>query len=446
MTERTRLSGQRLLHRRELPVLFQDAISLTRRMDCDHIWIDSVCIGYGPDDDKMHQIEQMDEIFRCAIATLIGNTPSWRPGSRWAEGGPTYQEVMMCRRTIFFGQSSAAYDSGQIQELKALVPPLKRWLRDRGDTWTPLDHTLVSKSQRNSLSEFQVVFKQWPRTSVHLGPVLESLEKDSNSSSQKCRVESHQPWEIPSWVPDWTWTSHLDDLRQSYHEDKITLTTLTRHLQLVHGSMLPECLSSPEKAKEMLRRMHWVSWDAGEALFTTSEALEILARIARCDANRNRPSTSCITAGGNFECHNGQIIWPLSINVGRSSAIDVDIQDDFTQTPQSAKKASGHGRGVGNQTNDRKRALNSTASGQKSGKRVCMNGLDQPGADTGLLVNLHESEAQLPHQFRCPYCAAADGNVPPQCATAKAPKVYRLVEVRSAACSATSTLTFCSII
>lgn len=352
----------------------------------------------------------------------------------------------MCRRTISFGQSSAAYDSGQIEELEALVPSLKRWLRDRGDTWTPLDHTLVSKSQRDSLSQFQVVFKQWPRTSVDLGPLLASLEQGSNSSSQKYGVESYQPWEIPSWVPDWTWTSHLDDLRQSYHEDKITLTTLTRHLQLVHRSTVPECLSSPQKAKEVLRRMGWVSWDAGEAWFTASEALEILARIARCDANRNRPPSSCIITGGKFEYHNGQLTWPLSINRGRSSAIEVDIREDFTQTPQSAKKASGHGRGVGNQTNDRKRALNSTASGQKSGKRICLNGLDQPGADTGLLVNSRESKVQLPRLFRCPYCAAADGNVHRKCAKASAPKVYRLVEVRSAAWSATSTLTSSSII
>jgi hypothetical protein len=57
----------------DLPTAFPDAITITRRLSCRYLWIDSLCIIQDSEDDWEHQASQMAEIYQhscCTVAAL----------------------------------------------------------------------------------------------------------------------------------------------------------------------------------------------------------------------------------------------------------------------------------------------------------------------------------------------------------------------------------------
>src|SRR2546423_994682 len=57
----------------DLPVLFQDAIGVTRKLSCQFLWIDSLCILQDMEDDWAMELASMGDIFlgaRCTIAAV----------------------------------------------------------------------------------------------------------------------------------------------------------------------------------------------------------------------------------------------------------------------------------------------------------------------------------------------------------------------------------------
>ncbi|KAI2777256.1 heterokaryon incompatibility protein-domain-containing protein [Daldinia loculata] len=63
----------------ELPKTFQDAIRLSRFLRSDYIWIDSLCIIQGSEDDWIHESKTMMDVYRhskCNIAATAAQGPT----------------------------------------------------------------------------------------------------------------------------------------------------------------------------------------------------------------------------------------------------------------------------------------------------------------------------------------------------------------------------------
>ncbi|KAI0116822.1 heterokaryon incompatibility protein-domain-containing protein [Daldinia grandis] len=64
---------------RELPKTFQDAVRLSRFLGSDYLWIDSLCIIQGSEDDWIHESKAMMDVYRystCNIAATAAQGPT----------------------------------------------------------------------------------------------------------------------------------------------------------------------------------------------------------------------------------------------------------------------------------------------------------------------------------------------------------------------------------
>ncbi|KAH6870967.1 heterokaryon incompatibility protein-domain-containing protein [Thelonectria olida] len=130
----------------DLPKTFQDAVRVTRELKKQYLWIDSLCIIQGDDDDWKKEAGEMENVFDsayCAIAT--SSAPNWRDGFlEWGldsqnieiqdiRGGSTYtcdfnkdvdwsalsgrawvlQERVLSRRIIHFAAEQMHWECGE---------------------------------------------------------------------------------------------------------------------------------------------------------------------------------------------------------------------------------------------------------------------------------------------------------------------------------------------
>lgn len=58
----------------KLPTTFQDAIKITRRLDIQYLWIDSICIIQGPEGDFSEQAKRMEDVFSQAYCVLAASS------------------------------------------------------------------------------------------------------------------------------------------------------------------------------------------------------------------------------------------------------------------------------------------------------------------------------------------------------------------------------------
>ena len=66
-TSRDRLNGFALS---DLPQTLQDAVTVTRALDIDYLWVDSICIFQDDPTDKAHEISHMADIYKHATLTI----------------------------------------------------------------------------------------------------------------------------------------------------------------------------------------------------------------------------------------------------------------------------------------------------------------------------------------------------------------------------------------
>ncbi|KAH8788006.1 hypothetical protein F5883DRAFT_531251 [Diaporthe sp. PMI_573] len=135
----------------QLPVLFQDAISATRGLGLQYLWIDSICIIQGDDGDFEQEAEKMENVFSYAFCVIAASsahgqndgflTPHERPRqclifrpqglpaiylSRFMDDfekdvldaplnkrGWVFQERALARRTIYFTDSQTYWECGR---------------------------------------------------------------------------------------------------------------------------------------------------------------------------------------------------------------------------------------------------------------------------------------------------------------------------------------------
>lgn len=57
-----------------LPATYRDAITITRKLDIQYLWIDSICIIQGPDGDFSEQAKRMEDVFSQAHCVLAASS------------------------------------------------------------------------------------------------------------------------------------------------------------------------------------------------------------------------------------------------------------------------------------------------------------------------------------------------------------------------------------
>jgi hypothetical protein len=58
----------------ELPKTFQDAVQVTRELDVQYLWIDSLCIIQGNKNDWEHEAKCMEDVFASAYCTIAATS------------------------------------------------------------------------------------------------------------------------------------------------------------------------------------------------------------------------------------------------------------------------------------------------------------------------------------------------------------------------------------
>lgn len=58
----------------QIPKTIRDAVTLTRAIGEDYLWVDALCIVQDDPDDKARQIKHMGNIYRYSVLTIIARS------------------------------------------------------------------------------------------------------------------------------------------------------------------------------------------------------------------------------------------------------------------------------------------------------------------------------------------------------------------------------------
>lgn len=157
-----RRTGNRLLLPARLSPVISDAISVTRALGFQYLWVDKFCIDQGDAAAKHQQIEQMNTIYEKAVLTIIaaaGEDETYGlPGvgqrlrepqnmarftglsvistmkhphssirsSRWASRGWTFQEAALSRRRLVFTDQQMYFECDSMNCFESVSSPMDR--------------------------------------------------------------------------------------------------------------------------------------------------------------------------------------------------------------------------------------------------------------------------------------------------------------------------------
>lgn len=149
-----------LLKDEGIPMVVQDAMTVTKRLGKRYLWVDKYCVEQENHDLRALEIQAMDKIYEGAYATIFacagsdasfglqgvgGRQRKWPPqvsispdvtlssalpplhaalrSSTWITRGWTYQEAVRSRRTIFFTHFQVYFACGSVIRSEALPIP-----------------------------------------------------------------------------------------------------------------------------------------------------------------------------------------------------------------------------------------------------------------------------------------------------------------------------------
>jgi hypothetical protein len=108
----------------KLPITFQNAVSVTRELGHQYLWIDSICIIQGPDGDFNKEAKRMEDVFSSAYCVLAASSAKGQNDGFLKkrcereyltfirEGLPPFQERALARRTIYFTDMQTYWECG----------------------------------------------------------------------------------------------------------------------------------------------------------------------------------------------------------------------------------------------------------------------------------------------------------------------------------------------
>lgn len=130
----------------DLPLTIEDAITVTKALGFQYLWVDQYCIDQGDAEDKKRQVRYMDRIYQCADITIVAAAGDdchygipgvgsrrrdvldplilndiltlgicyreycpWSSG-RWHTRGWTFQEAHLSRRRLVFSDTGMHFE------------------------------------------------------------------------------------------------------------------------------------------------------------------------------------------------------------------------------------------------------------------------------------------------------------------------------------------------
>ncbi|KAK4443793.1 heterokaryon incompatibility protein-domain-containing protein [Podospora aff. communis PSN243] len=142
-----------------VPKVVADAMYMTLRLGFRYLWIDRYCIPHDDEQERHSQIRNMDTVYAASTLTLIaaaGNGPedglagvdgsprrqqlrlrvdkyiltylrdfkAEFQASTWSSGGWTYQEGLLAKRRLVFGESEAYFECSSMHCFESISIPL----------------------------------------------------------------------------------------------------------------------------------------------------------------------------------------------------------------------------------------------------------------------------------------------------------------------------------
>lgn len=157
--------------------VIEDSITVTKTLGLEYLWVDRICINQADDDDKRHQVGQMDLIYANSALTIIAaagsdpshglagvnGTPRVRqqrfefqketlistlPAPRytvekckWHTRGWTYQESVLSTRRLIFTETQVLFECGGMHCSEAIDIPLDSMHNKRKTQFDPPANT-----------------------------------------------------------------------------------------------------------------------------------------------------------------------------------------------------------------------------------------------------------------------------------------------------------------
>ncbi|KAF4884934.1 Cyclin-dependent kinase 2 [Colletotrichum fructicola] len=182
----------------DVPQTFADAITVTRRLGIQYLWIDSLCIVQGDGGDFSTEAKRMEDVFSCAYCVIAASRASNqregflhkpRPQRRFItihqEREPPFyvcetiddfgrhvldgalnsrgwvlQERALARRTIFFTDSQTYFECGQGVRCETLAKMQNDMADFLGDPRFP-DKAMKEKSRAVRIRYFQDLYRRY---------------------------------------------------------------------------------------------------------------------------------------------------------------------------------------------------------------------------------------------------------------------------------------------
>ncbi|RYP75225.1 hypothetical protein DL771_002550 [Monosporascus sp. 5C6A] len=251
-----------------LPATISDAITVTRALGYQYLWIDKFCIDQDNPGVKHHQIKQMDAIYEQAELTIIaaagidenhglpgvGRTPRspqwiaqlhgasviWTPpdphnsirSSKWSTRGWTFQEGLLSRRRLAFTKDQVYFECKAMNCFESVRSPLDdmhnkektRMLEDlRGGMFGRNARMEFGEGDRHSLVTFprfieylMAVEEYTVRNLRYDADVLHAFRGIERYFNREDTMRGFYGIPYPKGFPSWSWAGWVGQVAFSY--------------------------------------------------------------------------------------------------------------------------------------------------------------------------------------------------------------------------------------
>ncbi|KAI1079560.1 hypothetical protein F5B20DRAFT_581016 [Whalleya microplaca] len=181
-----------------LPITFQDAVTTTRELGFQYLWIDSICIIQGPDGDFNKESKRMEDVFSSAVCVIAASSaknqrdgflrreakrdyvPFVRDGlpplfissfiddfnqhaveSSLNKRGWVLQERALARRTIYFTEHQTYWECGEGVRCETLAKMNNKLASFTGDPNFP--EVALQYTKGGKIRLYQALYSQYSR-------------------------------------------------------------------------------------------------------------------------------------------------------------------------------------------------------------------------------------------------------------------------------------------